>query len=50
VLIRLTGTEDELILGLIRVQQSFDELTDVTDPYPSDEQPDLLNIDATAWF
>lgn len=48
--IRLTGLESEIALGVIRLRQAFDELTDITEPYPSDEQPDVLSVDVTVTF
>ena len=48
--IRLTGTESELALGLIRLRQSFDDLTDISEPYPSDEQPDVFCVDVAVKF
>jgi hypothetical protein len=49
-MIRLTGTDSEIALGLIRLRQAFDELTDISEPYPSDEQPDVLCIDVKVAF
>ena len=46
----LTGLESEITLGVIRLRQAFDELTDVSEPYPSDEQPDVLCVDVTVTF
>ncbi|MHA6762040.1 hypothetical protein [Streptacidiphilus sp. PAMC 29251] len=48
--IRLTGLESEIALGLVRLRQAFDDLTDITDPYPSDEQPDVLCVDLEVSF
>ena len=48
--IRLTGTESELALGLVRLRQAFAEVSDISEPYPSDEQPDVLCLDVTARF
>lgn len=49
-LIRLTGTESEIDLGVIRLRQAFAELIEISEPHPSDEQPDLVCVDVTAWF
>lgn len=48
--IRLTGLESEIALGVIRLRQAFDELTDISEPYSSDEQPDVLCIDVEVAF
>lgn len=48
--IRLTGTLPELQLGLVRLRQAFYELTEISDPYPSDEVPGALCVDIEAQF